>query len=49
MGAPPLHVLPLPPQVRLAMPGYRSRYYRKCFDAEVAEGAELESLVSQEG
>ncbi|PRW57356.1 sorting nexin 2B [Chlorella sorokiniana] len=31
--------------VRLAMPGYRARFYTKCFDAPAPSGPELEQLV----
>ncbi|KAL4859717.1 5'-3' exoribonuclease 2 [Chlorella vulgaris] len=31
--------------VRLSMPGYRARYYRKCFGAEEEKGPGLERLV----
>ena len=33
------------PQVQLAMPGYRGRFYTKCFDAPAPSGPELEQLV----
>lgn len=34
-----------PLQVRLSLPGYRARYYQRCFGAEAAGGPELEKMV----